>query len=281
MSFSEKDRTLTSTDAPVPVGAHALGDALALLRASPPLVQCITNIVVAQWSANVLLAAGAAPAMVDNQNEAGLFAAAADAVLINLGTPYNDTAEAMLAAVTTAVANATPWVLDPVAVGPLAWRTELAHALLAVGSPTVIRGNASEILALGGGTGGKGVDSLDTPEAALTAAQSLALRYDTVVAVSGAVDHITDGNRTVRVSNGHPVMTQVTGVGCALGALIAAFAGTVDDPLIAATAATAMLTVAADGAALSSIRPGSFAVALLDELSDVSPGSLAERVRLS
>jgi hydroxyethylthiazole kinase len=282
MSTSERGRTpVTSTIPSVPVDARALGDALALLRTSPPLVQCITNIVVAQWSANVLLAAGAAPAMVDNQSEAGPFAAAADAVLINLGTPYNDTAEAMIAAVATAAANATPWVLDPVAVGPLAWRTELAHALLATGSPAVIRGNASEILALGGGTGGKGVDSLDTPEGALNVAHALALRYGTVVAVSGAVDHITDGDRTVRVSNGHPVMTQVTGVGCALGALIAAFAGTVDDRLLAATAATAMLTVAADAAAISSSRPGSFAVALLDELSDLSPNSLSERVRLS
>jgi hydroxyethylthiazole kinase len=163
----------------------------------------------------------------------------------------------------------------------LDWRTELAHALLAAGSPAVIRGNASEILALGGGTGGKGVDSLDTPEAALDVAQALALRYGTVVAVSGAVDHITDGDRTVRVANGHPVMTRVTGVGCALGALIAAFAGTVGDRMLAATAATAMLTVAADAAAISSSRPGSFAVALLDELSDLSSNSLSERVRLS
>jgi hydroxyethylthiazole kinase len=120
------------------------------------MVQCITNIVVAQWSANVLLASGAAPAMVDNPSEASPFAAAADALLINLGTPYHDTAEAMIAAVTTATANATPWVLDPVAVGPLAWRTELALTLLEVGSPAMIRGNASEILALGGGAGGKG-----------------------------------------------------------------------------------------------------------------------------
>jgi hydroxyethylthiazole kinase len=265
----------------VPVDARALGDALARLRESAPLVQCITNIVAAQWSANVLLASGAAPAMVDNPSEAGPFAAAADAILINLGTPYPETAEAMIAAVTTAAANATPWVLDPVAVGPLAWRTELAHTLLEIGSPAVIRGNASEILALGGGAGGKGVDSLETPEAALNVAQSLARRYGTVVAVSGAMDHITDGDRTVRISNGHPVMTRVTGVGCALGALIAAVAGTVDDGFLAAATATAMMTVAADAAAVSSSRPGSFAVALLDELSDLSPNSLAEKVRLS
>jgi hydroxyethylthiazole kinase len=263
------------------VDPRALGDALARLRESPPLVQCLTNIVVAQWSANVLLASGAAPAMADNPNEAGPFAAAADAILINLGTPYADTAEAMIAAVTSATANATPWVLDPVAVGPLAWRTELALTLLEVGSPAVIRGNASEILALGGGAGGKGVDSLETPEAALGVAQSLARRYGTVVAVSGAVDHITDGDRIARVSNGHPVMTQVTGVGCALGALIAAFTGTVDDALLAATTATAMMTVAADTAVISSSRPGSFAVALLDELSDLSPDLLTEKVHLS
>lgn len=272
---------MASTIPPAAVDARALGDALAQLRESPPMVQCITNIVAAQWSANVLLASGAAPAMVDNPSEAGAFAGAADAILINLGTPYRDTAEAMIAAVTTAAAKGTPWVLDPVAVGPLAWRTELALTLLEIGSPSVIRGNASEILGLAGGAGGRGVDSLETPEAALDSARSLARQYGTVVAVSGAKDHITDGDRTVRISNGHVVMTQVTGTGCALGALIAAFAGTADDALLAAATATAMMTVAADVAAVSSTRPGTFAIALLDELSDLSPNSLAEKVRLS
>ena len=255
-------------------------DALATLRERSPLVQCLTNIVVAQWTANVLLAVGAAPAMVDNPKEAGAFARIAGGVLVNLGTPYADTAAAMEQAVAGATDAGTPWVLDPVAAGALAWRTEIARTLLS-DRPTVLRGNASEVMALTGGAGGKGVDSVDTPEAALAAAVELAGRHGTVVAISGPVDHLTDGDRVVRVANGHPLLTRVTGVGCALGAMIAGFAAVLDDPLLAATAATATLTVAADAAAADTAGPGSFAVALLDHLALLRPAELADRVRLS
>jgi hydroxyethylthiazole kinase len=264
---------------PVPT-PDAVAESLRVLRAQQPLVQCLTNIVVAQWTANVLLATGAAPAMVDNPHEAGPFATIAGAVLINLGTPYDDTASAMSDAVASASASGKPWVLDPVAVGAAAWRTEIALTLLGSATPRIIRGNASEILALAGGAGGRGVDSVDSPEFALEVARRLALRHGTVVAISGPVDHVTDGHRVVRISNGHPLMTRVTGVGCALGALMAAFAAVLDDGLLAATAATAVLTVAADQAVLTAQRPGSFAVALLDELDALTPESLGEKVRL-
>ena len=256
-------------------------DALETLRARSPLVQCLTNIVVAQWTANVLLAVGAAPAMVDNPEEAGAFARIAGAVLVNLGTPYADTAAAMEQAVAAATDAGTPWVLDPVAAGALAWRTEIARKLLS-DSPTVLRGNASEVMALTGGAGGKGVDSIDTPEAALPAAVELAGLHGSVVAISGPVDHLTDGARVVTVANGHPLLTKVTGVGCALGAMIAGFAAVLADPLLAAVAATATLTVAADAATESSAvaGPGSFAVALLDRLATLTPAELADRVRL-
>lgn len=261
--------------------AETIGDALSRLRERRPLVQCLTNIVAAQWTANTLLAVGAVPAMVDNPHEAAGFASIADAVLINLGTPYDDTTAAMSAAVvSTALAN-TPWVLDPVAAGAATWRTDVALELLESATPRIIRGNASEILALAGGIGGKGVDSVDSPEAALDVAMSLARHYRTTVAVSGPVDHLTDGERLARIANGHLLMTQVTGVGCALGALMAAFTAVVDDGLLAAAAATATLTVAADRAALGSRGPGSFAVALLDELAALSPQLLAEALRVS
>ena len=263
------------------VSAEACAEALAEVRRGVPLVQCLTNIVVAQWTANVLLAVGAAPAMVDNPEEAGPFAAIAGGVLVNLGTPYHDTAEAMAKAVAAAAQVGTPWVLDPVAAGALAWRTELAGSLVALGAPHVIRGNASEIMALTGGAGGKGVDSVDTPEAAVGGAMDLAKLHRTVVAVSGPVDHLTDGERVIRIANGHPRMTQVTGVGCALGALMAAFTAVIDDPLLAAVAATATLTVAAEDAAAQTRGPGSFAVTLLDELANLSPAELGVRVRLS
>ncbi len=262
------------------VGPEDCSEALQALRERLPLVQCLTNIVVAQWTANVLLAVGAAPAMVDNPNEAAEFAAVAGGVLVNLGTPYTDTVSAMERAVAAAGAAGTPWVLDPVAAGGLGWRTDIARTLLADGAPTVVRGNASEVMALTGGAGGKGVDSVDTPEAALDAAVQLARLHGSVVAVSGPVDHLTDGDRVVRVANGHRLLTQVTGVGCALGAMMAAFAAVVDDPLVAATAATATLTVSAEKAAERSGGPGSFAVALLDQLASLTPSELAVRVSL-
>lgn len=259
--------------------ADDCADALQALRDQAPLVQCLTNIVVAQWTANVLLATGAVPAMVDNPEESGPFAAIAGGVLINLGTPYAETVSAMGSSAMSATRAGTPWVLDPVAAGALAWRTEIARKLLAR-SPTVVRGNASEVMALTGGSGGKGVESVDTPEAALAAARTLAGLHGTVVAVSGPVDHLTDGDRVVMVANGHVLLTRVTGVGCALGALMAGFAAVVDDPLVAAVSATATLTVCADSAAIQARGPGSFAVALLDELAALTPQRLAAGVRL-
>lgn len=258
-----------------------LADALSALRERPPLVQCLTNIVVAGWTANVLLAVGAAPAMVDNPQEAGDFAAVAGGVLINLGTPCDDTARAMHLAVAGAKLAGTPWVLDPVAAGALRWRTGLAKQLLREGRASIVRGNPSEILALAGGKGGRGVESVDSPETAAQVAIDLAGKQQTVIAVSGPTDHITDGTRLVRLSNGHPWLTRVTGGGCALGALMAAFAAVVPDAVVAAAAATATLTVAADCAAEHSSGPGSFAVALLDELAAIEPAQLAERVRLN
>ena len=262
------------------VSEHEICDALLALRERAPLVQCVTNVVAAQWTANVLLALGAAPAMVDNPREAGPFAAIAGGLLVNLGTPQQETVAAMTEAVRAAGRSGTPWVLDPVAAGALGWRTDIAHELLALTPPAVVRGNASEVMALAGGLGGKGVESVDTPEAAAQTAAALAAKHGTVVAISGPVDHLTDGTRLVKISNGHPWLTRVTGVGCALGAMIAGFAAVVADPLVAAAAGTAALTVAADEAAVAARGPGSFAVELLDQLAALTPKSLSARVTL-
>ncbi|MFI6093083.1 hydroxyethylthiazole kinase [Streptomyces sp. NPDC051218] len=263
------------------VSRAAVADVIAALRTSAPLVHCLTNVVASQFTANVLLAAGAAPAMVHSAEEAGALARVAGGVLVNLGTVTSVTAEAMRVAVKEAAGAGRPWVLDPVAVGPLPWRTELARELLESATPAVVRGNPSEILALdGGGTGGRGVDSTDTPEAALAAATALSRRYGCAVAVSGPEDVLTDGTRVVRVSNGHPLLPLVTGTGCSLGALVAACTAVTGDALLAATAATALLTVAAESAATRSTGPGTFAVALIDALYELSPDRLAGALNL-
>lgn len=240
---------------------------MARLRERAPLVHCLTNFVAAGFTANVLLAVGASPAMVIAEQEVADFATRADAVLINLGTITAASAEAMERAAAAASRAATPWVLDPVAVGVLAFRSGVAASLLRH-RPAVIRGNASEILALSGlEGGGKGVDSTAASSAAVDAARALAGRTGAVVAVSGATDYVTGGADLVEIAGGHPIMTRVVGTGCSLGALIAAFLAAGVPPLRAATAASAVFARAAECAVPQSRGPGSFAVAFLDELS--------------
>lgn len=252
---------------------------LAAVRERHPLVHCMTNIVVAGFTANVLLAVGAAPAMVENDQESAEFAAIADALLVNLGTLSAEVARAMRLATSSAQEHERPWVLDPVAVGAMRFRTELAAELLEQ-RPAVVRGNSSEVLSLAGAAGaGRGVDSTLGSEAAVDTARELALRTGAVVAVSGAVDYLTDGTDLVEVHTGHPVMTQVTGVGCALGALVAACCGTGASPLLAAAAATTIMTVAAEESAAVSAGPGSFAVGLLDALAHLDEQTIERRVR--
>jgi hydroxyethylthiazole kinase len=246
-----------------------------------PLVQCITNSVVTGFTANVLLAAGAAPAMVDIVGEAGPFATVASALLVNLGTPHPEQRDAAREAVAAAAGAGTPWVLDPVAVGALPVRTALATELAAQ-RPTVIRGNASEIIALAGdGAGGRGVDSTAGSHEAGPAASRLVAAGAGAVAVSGAADVVLDAGRVAVLTGGDPMLTRVTGTGCALGALIAACAAVTDDPLLAALAGSAWMGAAAELAVARSAGPGSFAAVLLDELAALTPDGLAGRVRLS
>lgn len=260
-----------------PITADAAAKVLADVRARSPLVQCLTNTVVANFTANVLLAAGAAPAMVDAPEEAGLLAGVASAVLVNLGTLTAQQAAGMRVAVSAAQDAAVPWVLDPVAIGALPMRTKLAGDL-AERRPAVVRGNASEIAAIVGGVGGRGVDSTATPDDVAEAAVEVARRFGTIAAVSGSVDLLTDGRRTVRIAAGNVRLTQVTGVGCALGALIAACCAVTDDALLAAAAATSLVCAAGDEAAASTTGLGSFAVALIDAISTMSPESAASPV---
>ncbi|XDD49619.1 hydroxyethylthiazole kinase [Leptospira sp. WS92.C1] len=243
---------------------------LSELRKKAPLTHVITNIVVTNWTANVLLAAGASPAMVIAEEEVAEFATIAAGVLINVGTVTNTDARAMRVAAAAAHKAGTPWVIDPVAAGALRFRTEIVMELLSQ-KPTAIRGNASEILALAGAVGGgKGVDSTARSLDALPLAKELAERTGAIVAVSGEIDYITNGKETIAVSGGHPIMTKVTGVGCSLGALIASFLGVQKDPLRATVSASAVFAIAGSKAAAESKGTGSFAVAFLDQLSNLS-----------
>ena len=236
-----------------------------LFHRHSPLVHCMTNDVVQTFTANVLLAIGASPAMVIDPDEASQFAAIADALLINVGTLTVERAAAMRAAARSAQQVGKPWALDPVAGGALTLRTEFCRELLAL-QPAAVRGNASEIMALAGMSGGgRGVDTTDTAAAALPAAQALARQLNTVVAVTGEVDYVTDGQRTRAVTGGDPLMTRVVGTGCALSAVVAAAAAMPGDRLEHVAAACGLMKLAGGKAALQG-GPGSFTPAFLDAL---------------
>ena len=251
---------------------RAAGALLGEMRKRAPLVHCLTNHVVTNFTANVLLAAGAAPAMIHDPEESAMFAGVASALLVNVGTIEREQAEAMRRAVAAANAAGRPWVLDPVAVGALPLRTQVAAELVAR-KPAMVRGNASEILALAGaGAGGRGVDATEGVDAAADAARALAERTGAAVLVTGPVDLVVapGGAAPVRIANGVPLLTRVTGVGCAQGALCAALCAAADgDARLAAVAAALLVGLAGERAARVSERPGSFAVAFLDALDEI------------
>ena len=233
-------------------------------RTRSPLTHCMTNDVVQTFTANVLLALGASPAMVIEAEEAEQFAEIA--LLINVGTLTAPRAQSMRRAIERAVAAGKPWTLDPVAVGALAFRTRFCHQILAL-KPAAIRGNASEILALAGmSAGGRGVDTTDTAASAVPAAQALARQTNAIVVVTGEVDYITDGQRTRTVTGGDPLMTRVVGTGCALSAVVAASCSLPGDRLDNVTAACGWMKRAGTVAIAQSRGPGSFASAFLDAL---------------
>jgi len=251
---------------------------LTALRATPPLVQCITNYVAMNVAANVLLAAGASPAMVSDAEEAEEFAGIAGAVTVNIGTLSPPFVEGMQAAIGGAHRAGRPWVLDPVACQATAYRREVVQALVAE-RPTIIRGNASEILSLAGETSqGQGVDGRDPVAAAEEGARRLAQASGAVIAVTGAVDYVTDGSRAVRIEGGSPLMPMNTALGCSLTCLCGAYAAVAEDAFDAAVGALAHFAVAGTRAHQGAAGPGSFATRFIDALAAVTPEALAGAV---
>jgi hydroxyethylthiazole kinase len=258
-----------------PVQSLKPGPLLAAMRLKNPLVQNITNFVAMNIAANVMLAAGASPAMVHSPEESGEFAAIAAALTINIGTISPDFFEGMKTAATAAGEAGKPWVLDPVAHFATSYRRAAVAELLAL-KPTVIRGNASEIIALvGEHASGQGVDAGDSVASAEAAAKALALRHGCVVAVTGERDFITEGQRAVHVLGGSPLMPKVTALGCSLTCIVGAFVATApDSPFEATVAALAFFAAAGELAGRETQAPGSFAVRFLDLLAEVTPDAL-------
>jgi len=255
--------------------------ALEALRARRPLVQNITNYVAMTVSANVLLALGASPAMVHAVEEVEDFVAISDALAVNIGTLSPPWVEAMCIAVKRANALGKPWVLDPVGCGATAYRTQVAGELAGL-KPSVIRGNASEIMSLAGqvGAGGKGVDSTAPAEYATSAAAALAQRAGCIVAITGETDYVSDGEALIAVHAGHALMPLSTALGCSLSAVTAAFAA-VRSPREAAVAALAVFGAAGSVAAERCRGPGHLPAEICDALHAMDGATLAAHARLS
>lgn len=262
-----------------------ISDALTTLREQKPLVVNITNYVVMNNSANALLAVGASPIMAHSRLEMAEMMSFAGALVINIGTLDSVWIERMAFAIEQANENQKMVILDPVGCGASSLRTDTSRRFAALAKRLIIRGNASEIIALAGEVSkSKGVDAQDSSSAALTAAASLVETYQCNVVVSGETDYIvskdpeTQDVTLIALDNGHAMMSLITGMGCSLTALTGAFAAVGETTGLAAAA---VMGVAGEIAAEQANGPGSLQVALLDTLYALDVDTLAERLKLS
>ena len=257
--------------------AKKAAESLRRVREKKPLVHNITNFVVMNYTANALLACGASPVMAHAAEEVEEMVSLAEALVLNIGTLSPPWIQAMLMAGKRANALHVPVILDPVGAGATRLRTDSARRLIEGLSIQVIRGNASEILSLAGEKSGsrtKGVDSVHTVDQVTETAAVLARELGTTLAITGAVDLITNGERVFRVMNGHEMMGHVTGTGCTATAIIGAFLAVTPDPLEAATTGLSYFGLAGEKAAARTLSPGTFQIALLDALYEMKEEDL-------
>lgn len=253
--------------------------ALAQVREQKPLVVNITNYVVMNNTANALLAIGASPIMAHSRQEMAEMMHIAGSLVINIGTLDNEWIERMLFAVEQANTNNKPIVLDPVGCGASVLRTQTARTLAAKANNLIIRGNASEIIALAGeASQTKGVDALDSSDTALAAAHALVTQYHANVVISGEVDYVVTASQTIRLSNGHHMMPYVTGMGCSLTALTGAFAAIGET---SGLAATAIYAIVGEIAAEQSTGPATLQLNIIDGLYQISAEQIQQRLNMA
>lgn len=261
--------------------AERAGENLEKLRERKPLIHNITNFVVMNYTANVLLAIGASPVMAHAQEEVEEMASIAGAVVLNIGTLTPEWVDSMIKAGWKANRMNIPVILDPVGSGATSLRTDSVRRLINELSISVIRGNASEVLSIvRRESGTKGVDSVHTVDDALDEALALAQELDITLAITGEVDLVTDGKRILRVHNGHPMMGLLTGTGCAATAVIGAFLAVDNDPVTASATALAYFGLAGEIGAKTAHGPGSFMTASLDALYNINENVLKEGARI-
>jgi hydroxyethylthiazole kinase len=257
----------TDHDPVIEIAGHA-GRLLTRLRAERTRVHAITNAAAQVLTANLLLAAGGIPSLTTAADEVPAFVSRADALVVNLGTLDGERRAAIPWAIASARAAGKPWVLDPVFVDASPGRLHLAHLCLA-GHPSVLRCNAAEFAALAG------------REATSEAVREYAASLQIVVALTGPVDHVTDGTRSVYIENGHPFMARTTAMGCAATALVAAFAALSPEDALGTTAgALVVVGVAGEMAGETAQGPGSFPAAFLDALDRLDEALITRRARV-
>jgi hydroxyethylthiazole kinase len=247
--------------------AAACADVIERVRAHSPRVHCVTNAVAQNFTANVLLAAGARPSMTISPEEIGPFVASADALLVNLGTFDAARREATDTAIEVAAEESLPWVLDPVLIDRSPPRAAYAADLVTRG-PRAVRLNRAEFAALAGAE----------PEG--EALRRYALDAVTVIGLTGETDVVTDGARVATISSGHPLMARVTAMGCVASALVAACLAVEGDAWLATAAALLAIGFVGEGAAARARGPGSFAIEILDALDRLDHDALLARAKV-
>ncbi|MEI8364822.1 MAG: hydroxyethylthiazole kinase [Parachlamydiaceae bacterium] len=246
-----------------------------------PLVHNITNYVVMEQTANSLLAIGASPVMAHAVEETEDMARIANSLVLNIGTLSSSWIAGMMLALKVANSKDIPIIFDPVGSGATSFRTETSNTILNHGMVTVIRGNASEILSLNGNKAlSKGVDSLLNASDYLEQAKTLAIKHKCIIWMSGKTDVVTDGQSLFLIHNGHMLMGKVTGMGCTATAISGAFLAVNKDPLMGSVHAAILMGIAGEIAAENVRGPGSFKLAFIDTLYNISLNDIEGRVRL-
>ncbi len=256
------DRTMRSGD----FSAHVAHEILVRLRGRQPRVHAITNAVAKNFTANMLLAAGAVPSMTVVADEVADFTRRADALLVNLGTLDTERRAAIPLAIAAAEDAALPWLLDPVFVDASPRRLAIAQQLLAR-KPKVLRANAAEF------------EALARRPADRKGAIDLARERGCIVALTGPTDIVTDGRHSIFIANGHRLMARVTAMGCAATAVVAACLAVSDDALLATASGLAIMGIAAEVAGEKAGGPGTFPPLLLDALDALDDAAIAARLR--
>ncbi len=266
---------------------EASASLLGELRKKKPLVHNITNYVTVNDCANVILAIGASPIMADDIGEAADITSISSALVLNIGTLNHRTVESMLASGKRANELGIPVVFDPVGAGASDLRNETAKTILSTIKISVLRGNMSEISYIAGlGSNTKGVDAAEEDIASndgKAVAIAVARKLGCVVAVTGATDIITDGERVAAISNGHKMLSDVTGTGCMTTALVGSYCGAGKDAFIAAVGGIASMGIAGEIAfEKAGINgTGSFHIAIIDAISQLDEDIFMERAGIN